>query len=988
VFEAFSTAVIYDFKSNAQAVLGDSAKAAASLADSLDTLTTSFGAADKSAAAASKAFYSAANGIETFRYAQRQFNVGVDALARGFDRVAGAAGKMDGVVSTAMGNIDTEVGITAARVDAASVVMETGLNSVATAARSAAAGISSVSVAGNRMQRYSGNVGAGAAAGAGAAGAGAAGHGGMGMTKGDVAGLIGLGVLGSAVKTTGDLNQSSAQLGVALGMNTADTEKIFRPIAMQMSQITAQSTVDTMNELQLMATSGFNSPRDLQGNNAALPMQVARYADTQLLGMHHVPVEQSVTTAVTLAHQLGTRTDAELKPMLDTLFKISQDMPDVVGRAATQIKFYGAQYVNAGVAPSEILQLQATADRLGYGGGRSGSGFRSIIQALQTPDNTQFTAQSNLGLISGSRMVRGADGKMHRQTENRYIDSRTGQFDVEGFFKHLNQLYDQARKNGTVGAFNSNLGHLATSGAVGLLSSLSSDAGIRQRLAVAATLGRVQGLEAAQAQYIDTLNGQTQLLTSNFKALTGVIGMPLQGPLKNLVHGLAAATGGASNFLQQHPVANDIAAGALTLLAMKGVASVFKLVGGVSILVEKAAAHAGTSELRVGAHIRVPHGVGRGAGMPGGGGARFSPGRTLTGASGAFDGIADFLVGGVKSALTASGLRGMPEAFAKFGSSIGLVSEYVQAFGVRAAIAGGGVRLVAGAVGMLALKAASGVGDIWLLWDALNYLKSHMPSVTSAIGNAAVWIRDVGGPMIGNALKGAVTYAADAIGKFFSDGKFAEQVMSHSLIGDQGPIQAIIDEPDKIWDYMQHHGKAADPHGQKTYGGKGNIPRTTMFGQRADAHNAHTTPEEIARQRHRAIVLRDHPGAWVFPDWAKAFQDPSAGGDSVPTTPARPTLRTVPALPTTAQPAGPGNRWGAPGGTSPRQTDTRQHADSGTRVIRIAAVNVYPAPGDRVEEWIDKVEKHFDLDHVGQDTPTRSGAHAGTTNGTSHSTLG
>jgi hypothetical protein len=991
VFEAFSTAVLYDFKSNARTVLGESATAADSFAISLDKLGTAMDAATTASNAFYKSAYKSADSLATLEYSGRAFNRGADLIERGFGKIIKAADTTGYTVDLAMNDIDATVGVTASRVDAASQVMSLGLRDVAASARAAAAGIQSTSVAGNRMQRYAGNVGAaGAGAGAGAAGA-AASHG--SLTAGDVVGLAALGTLGTGLKNTGDLQQSSAQMGVAMGMSTADTERIFRPIAMQMSMMTAQSTNDTMGELQILATSGFNNPTDLQKDNAAFPMQIARYADTQLLGKHHIATDNSVTTAGTLAHQLGTRTADQLNPMLNTLFKISQDMPDVIDRAATQIRYYGSQYVGAGVSPSEILQLQATADRGGFGKGRSGTGFAQILGALQTPTASQFRAQDDLGLIASSRMVRGKDGKMHRETTDKYINPATGVYDVEGFWQHMNQQYDVARKNGTVGAFNNDLAHLSTVGTRGILQYLSSDAGQAQRRAVTTTLGRVPDLEVAQAQYINNLNGQTQLLTSNFKSLTAVIAQPLQGPLTAIVHGMASGVGGAATFLSSHPLAQDAAAAVVTLGALKGVSSLFKLLGGFSVIAETAAHNA---RLNVGVHGYMRRGAfhfggpaaASAAGASGtaakAAGSGFSAGRTLTGAAGAFDGVTDFVVNGIKGALTLSGLRGAGGALSEFGTAMQTVSRTVSLFGTQALFSSYGVRFVGGALLKLGLAAVSGVGDFMLLYQALNFLKGKIPSIGDALGNAATWITDVGGPK----LEGAFGTAWDFALKFFTDGKFFAQTrdaISNAVNAAANlPTDIVVGTAQRTIDrWRVNHGlpemygtipQKADPNATSpTRGGKGgNIPRVMTGG--GFGGNPTLTRAEQDHARHVGTILKDHPYAWRTP----TDEGPAPASLTGPTT------GTYGA--TTHGTYG-ATTHGDYGSGTHTPVVPKKTADAG-RVYHIAAVYVSGANANLIDDFLDKVEKHSDLDHVGTGTAARHGVRSGTTNGTEGDTMG
>jgi hypothetical protein len=585
-----------------------------------------------------------------------------------------------------------------------------------------------------------GGGGSGAAAAAGAAELG----------PGGVAGIAALLAMSSGVQQAAKLQDATVQTAVAMGKPSAWAQANLTGTAMKMSMSTAQSVADSMSLLQVMATSGFNNEADLK----TLGPTIAKFADTQFLGKHNVPFDDSAAMAVKIAHQFGARTPGQLSPILNTLWKMSQDMPDTLQTAATQLKYYDANYTNSGVSATETLMLQAAADRMGYGSGRSGSGFNQILRTMQSPSLRELAAQRALGEI-------GPDGR------NRFLAG--GVFNVEGLLNSLNAQENAARAKGgnAVTDFNTLLQNASSSNGSTILSAMSSNAGRGQYAAVMATMKRVQDLQAAQAQLMGTLSNRTKQMTSNIQTLLATIAGPLIPALTGLVTAIGTAAGNASMFLAGRPaLAGGLAIGGTALGAYGAVSgarwAAGNLLGGHGARAV-AAARVGRSALSIGGLAEGALDI-----------LSFAPMfRMLRGGVGMARGLGiGSRIAGDLGPLAKAGLSAMPwigdaaKAFARLGGPLKFVGGLASGIGrVALPFLGEGIL-------KLGLKAIPVVGNILMLIDTLKFLGSHSRDIGFMVGEAVKWIQTTGGPMLRDTIigmiKGVASFAWQSITGMFS----------------------------------------------------------------------------------------------------------------------------------------------------------------------------------------------------------------------------
>jgi len=413
----------YLFKSNAQRELGAIAKYSAQAAEAIEALEKSTAGASEALAAFSRVGSQVRTVLESILPMADRIAVAFEAIGANLGAMSTGAERAAGKYDASVESMGASTTAFAAEADTAFTGVIARLEGVTAAARTASVSLRTV----NRT-------GAASAAGAGAA---ATAGGGAAMrfagSAAGVGGLAALATLAIGTKQRANLQDSMIQTGLAMGegkvLPDGYVQKNLLPIAMRMSMNTAQSVTDSMNLLRTMATSGLNNPRDM----AQLAMPIAQFADTQFLGKNHVPFEQSAAQMAALSHMLNLRTAAQLAPFMNTEYKISNDMPDSLKTMQTQIKYFGSSFVQAGVAPEEVLKLAARADRLGYGRGKSGTGLNMILRNLRSPSSDKmYAAQQGLGLLD-------AHGN------SRVID-QAGHFDPEALFAALNQTRHQFGK--------------------------------------------------------------------------------------------------------------------------------------------------------------------------------------------------------------------------------------------------------------------------------------------------------------------------------------------------------------------------------------------------------------------------------------------------------------------------------------------------------------------------------------------------------------
>jgi TP901 family phage tail tape measure protein len=727
--DSYSVGIAYRFYSNAKAVLGEVVAQSDLATESIDRLTAAY----RENSAASRIMNAAQQRI------QRALGMTVTAARDAAAQVGGSYKTMADAAVTSSDEMATATRAAATSINASTRVITRRFGAVTAAAKRAQLAVGGMAGALNAVP--SGLPGSGG---------GSARHGGAGGKWGLAGQLTAAGVMALGIAGGAKFQDASAQTGVAMGMSTAATERMFAPYALQMSGQTAQSMATSMGLLSTLAMSGFNSQNDLK----QLSGPISKFADVMYLqkGKKHMDFENSTGMAATLAHQLGTRDPASLEKMLNTIAKINMDMPDSIRQAANQIKYYGPQFAATGMDPSEILQLQATADRLGLGGGRSGTGFRQIYQSLLHPTAPQWRAQKNLGLI---------DGKGY----SKYI-KRDGSIDIESFFKDLDNQYQYlAKTHGDIRAFQTQVAGITTATGQSDLALFTSKSGQEQREKVRQTLMRVPDLDAMQAQLMMTLSNETKKLITNFENLAQIITGPIIEPLTHFIDMLGNAIGTLNTFLAGHGTIAGVLTAAVGAAGTVGAYKAIRM--GIGI---------GHTAASIGKHGLSVHGWGSDHIRVGGGAVDEASTLGRFDRAGAFAkdqlyNIMGFskIRGAIGGAIRSGPAMQAGGAFMRQFPGFGEIGPIMARFGEQLVGVSGALGSVSDVLFHMGARALPLVGEILLLIDTLRFLGSHAKSIGQIIGDVAHWIVKSGGPMFVGAVKSVWGYIIDTV-KFLFDG--------------------------------------------------------------------------------------------------------------------------------------------------------------------------------------------------------------------------
>lgn len=535
----------------------------------------------------------------------------------------------------------------------------------------------------------------------------------------DIAGVAALAFTAIGVKGAANLQDAMLQTAIATGNvgKTLDATMAkmqpFHQLALKMSMSTAQSVTDSMSLLSVMASSGIPA-----NQLAKVAMPIAQYADIQYLDPRwHTPFQQSATMAVKLAHDLQLFEPAQLTAGLNKMYKVGEASPDNIAKLQTQIKYFAATALkdlpSTSVTPawSGIIDMAALLDRMSLAQGRGGTGINMFMRNVVAPSGKKMAnAQDLLGVSA-------------------YHDEATGAIDFFGLLKHLNDDYQAAKQSKTVGDFQREFANAFSTNAGQVIGTLATPGALEQMRRIKYAQDHMPSLQEAQVVLMESLNNQTKLLYTNFKTLATEIGLHLLPPLTAIVTPLAAGTGNAALFMNQHPSAARATAFGLGLMSLWGV---------------KTLASLGLNAVGIGAHLAENGGarVGVYAGHFG----RIA--RGATGAANAIDGGWNIIGDSIATIFDRAGFR-------NFASSVGDLGSLLRAWGPRAGTmlsTGAGRAALGGAAGRVGSRAIPGLGELLLAWDAISGFFTHAADLDRLSGKLAAWWEVKGTPAVRSAL--------------------------------------------------------------------------------------------------------------------------------------------------------------------------------------------------------------------------------------------
>ena len=548
--------------------------------------------------------------------------------------------------------------------------------------------------------------------------------------------MIGVGVAAGAafavgVRGAAELQDSIAQLAVSTGRTTQSIDKQFTGVAMSMSRSTAQTISQSMKLVQVMSTS-IKDQHQLE----QIAMPIALFADTQFLGPHKIPFEESAKEASRLAHMFNAYTAKQMDPVLDMLYRTSYSTPDKIGAITTQLGYFGHDMYSAMVknnatpekqkhAAQEILSL-ATLGDIAIGHGKWGAGLDRILTDIAAPTKPHRAGQIALGL-------RDAQGKLTSDVVN-----KDGEYTPVEMLKFLSKRLENVAPLDV----RTMLSHAFGVNSTRTISQMISPRMIRLFEQLQQAQARMVPLQQAQHDLMQTLNHQTVLLFSNFGTLAAMLVRPWMDHFTAAVGRAADALGRMAQWSSKHPGESKVISGAMMGLGALAIGLALKKGFGVA------------------AHLGHAMGLPRGAGFSifrhvGGYGGRHAAEEAASHSGSIARGIVDYIT--LKSLRTGAGKAGgkflthMP-GFQVLGESLGKVA-------MMALKVGGPIKLVAEFLAKLGLRAIPLVGEVLLLVDVLKFMGSHVKDIGYYIGKAARWIHDNGWGLI----KSAFTYVLNGI---------------------------------------------------------------------------------------------------------------------------------------------------------------------------------------------------------------------------------
>jgi len=763
-FESYSVLTVYKFESNAKLVLGDMARLTQDVTKGLKALKASLAGVETGLKGFVRGIESANTALGAFvpeaeRAAKAAESVEMAMRASGFE--ATATGRNFTAAGSSMGSAMASA---SARIDASTANINARLAGVSASANRTAMSLRRVvgsTIGGGGAGIGGGGAGGGGGFGAGAA-AGAVGRGGMMGGVTGVAGLAALALVAGGIKGAGDLQNSSLQTAIAsghFGKNFDQTMSNIQPtvdLAYKMSGMTGGSVSDMMEVLQNAASSGMSTKQ-----LTTLSRPLAQFTDILHYGKDKASFGEAATLGSGLAHDLRLFNTADAHYGLERAAQIGYQSPHKTSQLVTQARRFAPLFErmlpgNTQQKANSILEYTAWLDRLGslqFGG----SGLNMLATYLNHPKTKQqVSAMKDLGLLRG-------DGSQI------YRDQRTGTYNLPAALEQVAKRWDAAlNRPGGRGRVNDDINSLSAN-ASRILGTLTTPDALTALHNIRTQTKAMPGLDEMQTQLMQTLTHAFGRLITNIESLATTIGTPLIAPLGKFVGALADATSGLTDFLRSHKALLPAVAAGASVLSIAGAAKLFSMIGGGSVFAH-IAGHRATHALGLSGGVymsRAAHGAAHGGGMIGRllellslptlrggigeGTSRF--GRTALGGrvTGAMDIGADALkmvFGNLFGVF-----RGLGPTVSFVGSKMGFLTRAFERLGTR----------------FIPL-----VGELLLLMDAFNLLRTHAKTIGTVLGDVAHWIVRHGAPMLLDAFVSMVKYIAlgirDTVASLFNGG--------------------------------------------------------------------------------------------------------------------------------------------------------------------------------------------------------------------------
>jgi|GEM_PF-5362449 hypothetical protein len=200
-----------------------------------------------------------------------------------------------------------------------------------------------------------------------------------------------IGALTYATEKAMGFNQTALETDMALGGYTRPPAQRARDIlALQNAAFAGSEATgffgaqDILEGLKKAASAGARPLVEKMGMGVftAIVPALSRYMD--VMGrLKGESADQAAMEAIQTAHQFGAYNAVDINRILNAQAALALIMPDTMSKAVTTGAYVASTGLTlAGMAPSAILALIATADQSGIGKGRAGARLKDYIEAI------------------------------------------------------------------------------------------------------------------------------------------------------------------------------------------------------------------------------------------------------------------------------------------------------------------------------------------------------------------------------------------------------------------------------------------------------------------------------------------------------------------------------------------------------------------------------------------------------------------------------
>lgn len=391
----------------------------------------------------------------------------------------------------------------------------------------------------------------------------------------------------TGIKQAADLQQAMTSVGIATGL-AGDQLARFYGLALNLSNITAQSVTTIAKEMSATASAGLNSPSRLY---SAFP-QIAKAADVLMLSPKNIDPVQAATQLAQLSHLFAAYSGNPLHNMIDIATRLMFTQPENMEAIIRQGRMFIPEALGYGVPMNTIFNQLMTMGQTGFLKGRGGAGIARFMEYLMgatslTNHMSKVRRQSleDLGVFD-------SDGHL------KFIDEK-GNLKLDDAIKYLADI----RKSMTPGRYVTDVMNAFGVQGGRYLMAITRPEVQSQMVQNQNALRRIappgQAVDTMWTRYSNTFNFAWRALVTNMSNVLGAIFLPLLPTFTKGMKSAAQELGKLTDWLFKNPkAATAIAIGAFAAtlsMAAAAAASVWRLNAAITALGVSAGAAGGAT---------------------------------------------------------------------------------------------------------------------------------------------------------------------------------------------------------------------------------------------------------------------------------------------------------------------------------------------------------------------------------------------------------